>query len=374
MANLEQNNNQHENIESFESGNEELTENDLREAINETSEQIAELTKRDREVDSKEKQLLMEGYDKEKLAAVYISTEEIKNYEKLKADLAVSQIENKVDSNFNKTKDELIGKITSEKDKKIKEELKIEFEEFVKKEAENIFEKEGKKEALEFLLNNVNELSLKEIESQEGTKLTKVVNKVAEVIDKTLFFYLPKKWKEGKYGKYLVYASTAAMGTALMAASAPASGAALGSYFALKLVKTVIGAKVGGLVGVSMVKLYEKAIADKKEEEDKQEIEKAVESGKNISQIFELVKKLDEKKLSRENNKLLLSVLAAMVAGFSTYNLMEAGEAIASPVEKVKTDYYFSKNISDGAKMIFTSSSLSSKIIHNLHSILNFKK
>lgn len=303
---------------------------------------------------------------------IYEMTDTEKGLEILKTKDEIKKLDEREE--LKQKKEEFINNIISENDPVKKEQLKKDYETMLISEASLETEK---KDSFEILANGIADLSQAELKAKGGHFGEKVIGKIGEITDKALYFYLPKKWKDSKGGKYLKYASSAAMVTALVAVLAPSTGAmasvGVAGYFGLKLVKTIIGSKIGGVVGAGAAKLYEKVQGSKEEREEKQKLEQAIESGQSIESVVSLIKEIEDSKIKRENNKLKLALLGGLVGGLGSISVLDSleGLAIASEID-VDTE---SDSLIGGAKTLAKEgASLASggnKIIHKLQKIFN---
>ncbi len=347
------------------------------ELIKETKEKIESISQTEEELDNREKEELLEkNYNQDEIIEIYSETEEKKKFEKIQSEIELEKLEAKESEseNFKKNKLSILKKLNNENSSQKREILKKEFENLVKQEAIDVAQKEGKSEAFKnVILNSLEELSQNEIE-KNGYSFANIINKISEISDKYLYFYLPKKLKDGKFGKYIKYAGASAMGTALVAGLAPSGAMAsvgIGGYFAIKLGKKILAANVGGFVGASAVKVYEKMFIEKKEKKEKENIEQLIENNESIDKIYQLIEDTDSKKIKRENNKLKIALIGGMAGGLGTYfslDNLEADVFSQKAHDLEKNDSSFSKEV---IKKTYDGSSSSNKIIHKLQKLFN---
>lgn len=274
-------------------------------------------------------------------------------------------------------KEKFIADIIGEKDPEKREELKKDYEQMLINEASLEVEKS---ESFEILSTGLADLSQAELKAKGGHFAEKVIGKIGQITDKGLYFYLPKKWKDSSGGKYLKYASSAAMVTALVAVLAPSSGAiasvGVAGYFGLKLVKTIIGAKIGGIVGAGAAKLYENLKGNKEEKMDQAKLEQAIENGEPIESVVDLIKEIENNKIKRENNKLKLALIGGLAGGLGSMSFLDLleGATMASEFE-MNAQHDNGDAIVDSAKATAKQgvglTSGANKVIHELQRIFN---
>jgi hypothetical protein len=303
---------------------------------------------------------------------LYQNANEEKGFEIVQASEELTRLDEKEE--LKEKKEKFIADIIGEQDPEKKEQLKKEYEEMLINEASLETEKS---ESFEILSTGLADLSQAELKAKGGHFAEKVIGKIGQITDKGLYFYLPKKWKDSKGGKYLKYASSAAMVTALVAVLAPSSGAiasvGVAGYFGLKLVKTIIGAKIGGAVGVGAAKLYENLKGDKEEKMEQTKLEQAIENGDSIESVVNLIKEIEDNKIKRENNKLKLALIGGLAGGLGTMSVLDLleGAAITSGLEADTQDDTLVKGAKTAAKQGAGIASGSNKVIHELQRIFN---
>jgi hypothetical protein len=182
----------------------------------------------------------------------------------------------------------------------------------------------------------------------------------------------------------LKYASSAAMVTALVAVLAPSTGAmasmGVATYFGLKLVKTIIGAKIGGIVGTGAAKLYENFKGNKEEKLDQAKLDQAIENGESIERVIDLIKEIEDNKIKRENDKLKIALLGGILESFSASsitNLLDSFTNIDNISENTvlnEEESTANESISLGAKAraaIGVSNGVSKQVSSKLRAIFN---
>lgn len=169
------------------------------------------------------------------------------------------------------------------------------------------------------------------------------------------------------------------MVTALVAVLAPSTGAmasvGVAGYFGLKLVKTIIGAKIGGVVGAGAAKLYENFKGNKEEKLERVKLEQAIENGESIERVVDLIKEIEANKIKRENDKLKLALIGGLAGGLGSISLLDAleGATVVSDIEVNKaeeSDYLLSGAKTTTKQMAGTASGLN-KITHRLQEVFN---